>query len=137
MFLFITFDFESMHSSIGLTLFFDDLTNNYAKKMRIKFYNNNNLLSNEVVENTKIMCVYSKKVENYNKIEIEFLETSLPHRRIRFIDIVFGIVKIYDDKQIINCNLTREFNPFNENLPFAILLAYLPPSAPRNLSCFL
>lgn len=113
----IVFDFATTHSSIGLTLFFDDLTNNYAKKMRIRFYNNTTLLSNEVIENNKIRCIYANRVENYNRIEIEFLESSLPHRRIRFLDIIFGIVQIYEDTQIVNCNLTREFNPFNENIP--------------------
>lgn len=113
----ITFNFSTIHSSIGLTLFFDDLTNNYAKKMRIKFYNNDTVLSNQIVENTKIRYTYSNKVENYNKVEIEFLETSLPYRRIRLIDIIFGIIQIYDDEQIVNCNLTREFNPFSENIP--------------------
>lgn len=113
----IVFDFSTTHSSIGLTLFFDDLTNNYIRKLRIKFYNNETLLSDEVVENTEIMYVYTTKVENYNKIEIEFLETSLPHRRARFLDIIFGIIQIYKDKQIVNCNLTREFNPFSENIP--------------------
>lgn len=113
----IVFDFTTTHSSIGLTLFFDDLTHNYAKKMRIKFYNNTTLLSDEVVENNKIRCIYANRVENYNKIEIEFLESSLPHRRIRFLDIIFGIIQIYEDEQIVNCNLTREFNPFSENIP--------------------
>lgn len=113
----IAFNFTTTHSSIGLTLFFDDLTNNYAKKMRIKFYNNSTLLSDKVIENNKIRCIYANRVENYNKIEIEFLESSLPHRRIRFLDIIFGIVQIYEDEQIVNCNLTREFNPFSENIP--------------------
>lgn len=113
----LTFNFSTTHSSIGLTLFFDDLTNNYAKKMRIKFYNNDTVLSNQIVENTKIRYTYSNKVENYNKIEIEFLETSSPCRRVRLIDIIFGIIQIYDDEQIVNCNLTREFNPFSENIP--------------------
>ena len=113
----IVFDFSTTHSSIGLTLFFDDLTNNYAKKMRIKYYNNTTLLNDKIIQNDKVRCIYANKVENYNKIEIEFLETSLPHRRIRFLDIVFGIIQIYDDEQVVNCNLTREFNPFNENIP--------------------
>ncbi len=113
----IVFDFTTTHSSIGLTLFFDDLTQNYAKKMRIKYYNNNTLISNEIIENNKVRCIYANKVENYNKIEIEFLESSLPHRRIRFLDIIFGIIQIYEDEQIVNCNLTREFNPFSENIP--------------------
>ena len=113
----IAFNFTTTHSSIGLTLFFDDLTNNYAKKMRIKFYNNTTLLSDEIIQNNKVRCIYANRVENYNKIEIEFLESSLPHRRIRFLDIIFGIIQIYDDEQIVNCNLTREFNPFSENIP--------------------
>lgn len=113
----IAFNFTTTHSSIGLTLFFDDLTNNYAKKMRIKFYNNNTLLSDEIMQNNKVRCIYANRVENYNKIEIEFLESSLPHRRIRFLDIIFGIIQVYEDEQIVNCNLTREFNPFNENIP--------------------
>ena len=113
----IVFDFSSTHSSIGLTLFFDDLTNNYARKMKIRFLNNDTVLSDETIENDQIRFIYSNKVENYNKIEITFLETSLPYRRIRFIDITFGIIQIYDDEQVVNCNLTREFNPFNENIP--------------------
>ena len=113
----VIFDFTTTHSSIGLTLFFDDLTNNYAKKMRIKFYNNTTLLSDEIIQNNKVRCIYSNRVENYNKIEIEFLESSLPHRRIRFLDIIFGIIQVYEDEQIVNCNLTREFSPFNENIP--------------------
>lgn len=113
----MVFNFTTIHSSIGLTLFFDDLTNNYIRKMRIKFYNNENLLSDEIVDNSKTTYIYTKKVENYNKIEIEFLETSLPHRRVRFLNIIFGIIQIYKDKQIVKCNLTREFNPFNDNIP--------------------
>lgn len=113
----IVFDFSSTHSSIGLTLFFDDLTNNYARKMKIKFLNNDTVLSDETIENDQIRFIYSNKVENYNKIEITFLETSLPYRRIRFIDITFGIIQTYEDKQIVNCSLAREFNIFNDNIP--------------------
>lgn len=111
------FTFTTTHSSIGLTLFFDDSTNNYIKKMRIKFYNGETLLSDETVENSNTTYIYSNRVENYNKVEIEFLETSLPYRRARFLDIIFGIIQLYKDKQIINCNLTREISVFNENIP--------------------
>ncbi len=113
----ISFEFSAMHSSIGLTLFFDNATNNYAKKMRIKFYNDTTVLSDEIFVNDKVRCIYTNKIENYNKVEIEFLETSMPNRRLRFLDIIFGIIQIYDDAQIVNCNLTREFNPFSENIP--------------------
>ncbi len=113
----IVFDFSSTHSSIGLTLFFDDLTNNYARKMKIRFLNNDTVLNDKTIENDQIRFIYSNKVENYNKIEITFLETSLPYRRIRLVDIIFGIIQIYEDKQIVNCSLAREFNPFNDNIP--------------------
>ncbi len=113
----ITFNFKTQHSSIGLTLYFDNLTNNYVKKMRIVFYRDSEVLTDETVENNGVEFVYSNRVENYNKIEVYFLETSLPYRRARLVDIIFGIVQIYKDKEIVNCTLTREFNVYSDNIP--------------------
>ena len=113
----IELTFTETHSSVGLTMYFDSLTNNYATRMEIIFYNGNTVLSDEVVDNSELIFVYENRVENYNKIEIIFMRTSKPKRRVRLVEIDFGIVRKYKDEQIVSCKLTREVNLFNETIP--------------------
>ena len=113
----IQLTFSETHSSIGLTMYFDSLTNNYATSMRIIFYNGTTVLSDETVSNDNLIFIYENRVENYNKINISFLTTSKPKRRVRLVEIDFGIVRKYKDDQIVSCKLTRELNIHNETIP--------------------
>lgn len=109
----ITFNFTTSHSSIGLSMEFDD---EYPTSMTIIYYDaSNNVLSNETITNNKKLRVYGKAVQNYRKIEIFFNSTRNPYRRVRLYSMIFGIIQQYTDDELLEFNLTRETSLMTDN----------------------
>lgn len=109
----LVFNFSQTHSSIGLSLEFDE---EYPTSLTIKYYDlSGNVLSNETISSNKKNLVYGKSVQNYKKIEIYFNSTLHPYRRARLYSAIFGIIQTYTDEELINLNVTRETSLANEN----------------------
>ena len=102
----ITFNFTQVHSSIGLSLEFDQ---EYPTSLTIVYYGiGGTELSRKTIANNKTKLNYSEQVQNYNKIEIYFNSTKNPYRRARLYSIIFGIIQDYTDEELLEFNLTRE-----------------------------
>lgn len=102
----ITFNFTQAHSSIGLSLEFDD---EYPTSLTIVYYNaGGGELSRKTIANNKKVLNYSEQVQNYRKISIFFNSTKSPYRRARLYSIIFGIIQNYTDDELLEFNLTRE-----------------------------
>lgn len=111
----LTFSFASLHSSLGLTLIFDD---EYATAFDIAFYANDTLILEEnVTNNNSSVYVLNESVDNYNKLVLTFYATKNPNRRLRLYEAIFGVIKTFTDNEIVNLDITRELNIIDEVLP--------------------
>ena len=117
----LTFTFGEAHSSMGITVTFDVLNNEYATNFTIDAYDgsNNLVLSKEIVNNEIDQVASIGQYFLYKKIEITIKKWSKPYRRSRVVEVDFGIVKIYTDKNLIKMSLVEEMDIIAKNLPSA------------------
>jgi hypothetical protein len=93
----IEFVFTLPHSSAGFTFRFDDRTGNVARDFDIIAYDGADdiVAQGGVRENTRADVVLELPAYGYKRIEIIILRTSIPSRRVRLVEVIFGIIYTY------------------------------------------
>jgi hypothetical protein len=93
----VTLQFTTNHSSVGITIFWDRLLNECAKDFTVTYYNSVNdvIQSTVVTSNTLSEYVDEISVSNYRKIIIAISKWSVPSRRARIEEILFGVIKVF------------------------------------------
>lgn len=115
----ITFSFTEEHSSVGLSIYFDVLNNEYATEFDIDVYDlsNNLILHDEIIDNTESEFMYTKPLDHYAKIIITLKKWSKPFQRAKITEVDFGIVKEYSDSNLVEMNILQEIDLTSSTLP--------------------
>ncbi|GLC88707.1 hypothetical protein [Lysinibacillus piscis] len=115
----ITLTFEEPHNSMGLTLSFDVLTNEYPSDFKIEVFQENNILiTSKLVEGHKgASFVWVHGLDEYRKIVITFYKWAKPYRRARLVNIDFGVFQEYEGNKLIKVNLVEQMNVVGDTLP--------------------
>ncbi|MEK4006099.1 hypothetical protein [Paenibacillus sp. FSL H3-0333] len=115
----INCEFEEAHSSLGISIVFDKLTNEFASDFDIDiYYSDERAIKHvEVIGNTSAMYVYEVGLDEYKRIKITIKKWSKPFRRARVIEIDFGVVKSYDSDKLIKVNVVEEMNVVGDTVP--------------------
>ena len=114
----IRFTFASAVSTLGWTMYFDSLTNQYPTRMKITAYDaDGNEIDSGIYENDSDVAVIQQYVGDYSSVEIEFIKTSEPMRRIRLTEIDFGVTKDYDRNSLGHVSLTYGVDLLSRSLP--------------------
>lgn len=115
----LTFRFTETHSSVGFTVIFDDLADQYCTDFTIQTYSaNGNLLTKaDVRNNTQANRAVVLKTDNYTKVVFTFRKTNQPLRFARVSQILFGIVERHDNSTIPSADLLYEISPIMESAP--------------------
>lgn len=108
-------------TTLGLTMVFDSIDKNYAKKLKVKAYRDSTM----IMDKDYILSSYSdrlifadnEELVRWNKIEIYFIESSLPYRRIRVNQLLFGIMETYTDENLISAESKEKTTMINSELP--------------------
>lgn len=108
----ITTQFTKDHSSIGITLTFDIMTGEYAKDFTITVYDSTNtvIYTTSVTNNSLPMYILEQNLSNYRKIKISISKWCYADRRARVTEIDFGIIKQYDNDNIIDMNILEDID---------------------------
>lgn len=112
----ITFTFTQNHSSVGITLTFNDHTGDYCSKVRIRWYRDDEFLKEQEYEPDSGSYFCYGIVDYYNKVVIEFLETSKPYRNVFLTGITWGLIRVFKDDEIENINYLMELNQLSEEV---------------------
>lgn len=108
-------------TTLGLTMVFDSIDRNYAKKLNVKAYRDTTLIMDKdyTLNSYKERLIFADNDElvRWNKIEIHFIESSLPYRRIRVNQLLFGIMETYTDENIISAESKEKTTMINSELP--------------------
>lgn len=108
-------------TTLGLTMVFDSIDKNYAKKLNIKAYRDDNIIMDmDYTLNSysdRVIFADNEELVRWNKIEIYFIESSLPYRRIRVNQLMFGIVETYTDENILSAESKEKTTMINSELP--------------------
>lgn len=117
----ITLTSEVYLTTLGLSMVFDSINNNYAKKINVKAYRDDSIIMDKdyTIEKASDRIIFADNDElvRWNKIEIYFVESSLPYRRIRVNQLLFGITEIYTDDEILEAENSKKTTLINSDLP--------------------
>lgn len=103
---------------IGLTFSFDTVRNEFPEQFRIVAYKDALEVYNVLVTPDRAdMYVHEDNIPECNKIEIIPTKSTTPHRRFRFQNIIFGVIKIFDNDVVSTSKLTQELDLINSKLP--------------------
>lgn len=117
----LAFTFNDLHSSMGITLTFDVLNDEYATEFIINAYDgaNNLILSKHVVDNDMVQATIIGQFFLYKKIEVIIIKWCKPHKRARVVEVDFGVVRVYTDKKLVAINYIEEMDIISRNISAA------------------
>lgn len=108
-------------TTLGLTMVFDSIDKNYAKKLKVKAYRDSTMIMDKDYTlssySDRLIFADNEELVRWNKIEIYFIESSLPYRRIRVNQLIFGIMEIYTDENLISAESKEKTTMINSELP--------------------
>lgn len=112
----LTIDFDQDHSSIGLTITFDKLANEYATNFVIVAKNSvgTTISTTTVTNNILTTYILESNLANYRQIIITFTKTNNPYRRLRVAEVSFGIIEEYTGSELIDLNVLEEVDTVSE-----------------------
>lgn len=108
-------------TTLGLTMVFDSIDKNYAKKLKVKAYRDSTMIMDKYYTlssySDRLIFADNEELVRWNKIEIYFIESSLPYRRIRVNQLLFGIMETYTDENLISAESKEKTTMINSELP--------------------
>jgi hypothetical protein len=113
-----TIDFTVDHSSIGVTITFDQQANEYAENFEIDVYDSSAvLLHNEAVTgNTDVKYVLEENLTDFRQIVITITKWATGYRRARITEVDFGIIQEYTDEEIIKLDVLEEIDTLSNQV---------------------
>jgi hypothetical protein len=110
----ITITFKEQHTSAAITLYFEDET---PAELKITWYT---IAGTKLVTETfypdSLIYVCNTQVQNYGKIEIEFVRTSFPQRYIKIQYILYGKYIVWDKDMIQTAKVQEDIDVTSASL---------------------
>ncbi|BBI32372.1 LamG domain-containing protein [Cohnella abietis] len=111
----ITIQFASLHSSLGIGLFFG--SSDCCSEFDVTWYRGASLIGyKQVTDNTLQDSNVPIAIENYNKIVIRLIKTVKPYRYARLMEIGFGLEEAFDNNELTIASITEEIDPISSAL---------------------
>lgn len=104
----ITVTFQEQHTSAAITLYFEDEP---PAELKITWYTiAGTKLITETFYPDRLIYVCNNQVQNYGKIEIEFVRTSFPQRYIKLQYILYGKYIVWDKDMIQTAKVQEDID---------------------------
>lgn len=117
----IDIGFDEQYSSVGLTLIFDTETGEYCTSVNIKWYQGETLKANKTFAPNATTYFFQQQVESYDRIVITLNATSLPCRRARINQIIFGIYRYFGMSELRSASIVNEMSLIGTELPISTM----------------
>lgn len=109
--------FTQDHSSSGLTLHFYSPTEDWASRIKIQWFSQDGgLISTALFYPDAVDYYCAKKVENYRRIRIHFLETNRPGRYLKLAGIDYGVYLHFSGHEIVGAHVLEECDPLSSEI---------------------
>lgn len=109
--------FTRDHSSSGLTLHFYIPTDDWASRIKIQWFSQDGgLISTALFYPDAVDYYCAKKVENYRRIRIHFLETNRPGRYLKLAGIDYGVYLHFSGHEIVEAHVLEECDPLSSEI---------------------
>ena len=112
----ITREFSVPHTFPGLTLTFDTRYKEWPASVTVDFYLNGEVLESTTAPVTSETVQINTREASCDKIVITFGNT-LPYRRPRLENVLYGIQKVFTNENIISTRQSHDVDPISRRLP--------------------
>ena len=116
----VTVDFTEVHINLlqGVTIKWSEFLSEYAVEFIVTAYNGSTVVAKKTVsDNSSILSVVMLDISNYDRITIEVVKWSLPHRRARIDELFVGVIKIFSKPDIFSYDSSHSVDPISAELP--------------------
>lgn len=112
----LTLSFGELHTSVGITLYFDPYGPDWCNDLNIKWYRGASLLSSKNYAPDAVQYTCLNEVKNYNKLVITFRSTSKPYRYLKLSDILYGYIRAFDSSELRSVHLYQAASVLSEEV---------------------
>ncbi|SDM17279.1 hypothetical protein [Bacillus sp. OK048] len=110
--------FNKIVSTLGITVAFDILGEEYAEDFDVITYNGGVLLKTvQVRGNKETIRIVDGAFDNYNRVAVKILKWSKARRRARVTEIALGSLLVYDDSRLIRMSLVEDYDMTSGTVP--------------------
>lgn len=117
----IVIDFAEQYTSTGLTLRFAPDAGEYCTQVRAVWYQGNTVKDSGTFYPTSGLYALENTVEAFDKIELYFEATNLPHRRLKLEYIAIGIVREFTGRELTGAQFVHEIDLISNTVPVNVL----------------
>ena len=104
----ITITFQEQHTSSAITLYFED---EFPAELKITWYTSaGTKLVTETFYPDSLIYVCNHQIQNYGKVEIEFVKTTFPQRYIKLQYILYGKYIVWDKDMIQTAKVQEDID---------------------------
>lgn len=114
-------DFGQQYTSLGVSLIFSQATPEFCAEVEITWYQGATQLAQQTFYPDAPAYFCAKTVEAYSRIDIVLKKTSLPYRRARLDQVLFGLIRIFTGQELGSIRLKLEGHPISAELPASYL----------------
>lgn len=112
----MSFELGDLYSSVGITFYFDMSTGDYCSDLTIKWYRGAELLAEKKFHPDRPNFFCYKRVEFYNRVEIQFNGTHVPGRYIKVNHFIFGCVREFLRDELRSVKIVERVNLISSDL---------------------
>ena len=95
----VTFNLPYLANVIGVTLYWGEI----PREFTLAFYSGSTLMAEKTVsDNKEQVTIIEQPVYGFDKFVISVSENVYPYTRAKIVNVIFGIIKIYTDDEIIS-----------------------------------
>lgn len=105
-----------LFTSVGITLVFDTANNVYAKKVNIRWYKDEEVISEKMFFPDKATYFFDNKVEFYNKLEIEFFSINMPKNRLKIHELEYGFGAEFTGRELKGVKIIQQLHPLSTEI---------------------
>jgi hypothetical protein len=109
----LTANLSALISTVGLSFYFDTAEGTYPPSFTVAAYNGATLVDTFTATPSDTYIAIQHPINNYNKIVATFTNWNAPGVKARVPQIVFGIVWIIDNKELVEFSVIRPIDPTN------------------------
>lgn len=113
----LTLIFSKAHTVPGLTFTFDAVCEDWPAELRLKAYGGSTLLLDKTYEPNAAVWASPDAIDLFDRLELHFLRTLRPFRRVRLQQLLFGFVLKFDSHGITQATRRADVDPIGRRLP--------------------
>jgi hypothetical protein len=107
---------DALYSSIGITFVFDEENVVYPNNINVKWYRDNEIISDKDFQPNSANYFCANAVDYYNKIVVTFYSLNIAKNRLKLHGIEYGYGAEFSSDELKNVRLIQEISPLSDEI---------------------